>query len=84
VPDGVSADQMTNFLSQVFGVVARALHRLRHKNDLQTGLMMNPLWVLDVSHENQIAKAVHLGVGAQPTEPVRAILSVTGDWQRSR
>ena len=23
-----------------------------------------------------------LGVGAQPTEPVRAILSVTGDWQR--
>ncbi len=23
-----------------------------------------------------------LGVGAQPTEPVRAILKVTGDWQR--
>ncbi len=23
-----------------------------------------------------------LGVGAQPTEPVRAILEVTGDWQR--
>jgi small subunit ribosomal protein S16 len=23
-----------------------------------------------------------LSVGAQPTEPVRAILSVTGDWQR--
>src|SRR2546429_9921585 len=25
-----------------------------------------------------------LGVGAQPTEPVRAILAVTGDWQRFR
>src|SRR4051794_3696699 len=25
-----------------------------------------------------------LKVGAQPTEPVRAILSVTGDWQRFR
>jgi small subunit ribosomal protein S16 len=25
-----------------------------------------------------------LGVGAQPTEPVRAILRVTGDWQRFR
>lgn len=26
--------------------------------------------------------AYWLGVGAQPTEPVRAILRVTGDWQR--
>src|SRR5438477_9183052 len=25
-----------------------------------------------------------LSVGAQPTEPVRAILAVTGDWQRFR
>ncbi|MDP9417731.1 MAG: 30S ribosomal protein S16, partial [Actinomycetota bacterium] len=25
-----------------------------------------------------------LGVGAQPTEPVRAILKVTGDWQRHK
>lgn len=25
-----------------------------------------------------------LGVGAQPTEPVKAILTVTGDWQRFR
>jgi small subunit ribosomal protein S16 len=33
---------------------------------------------------NSERAAYWLGVGAQPTEPVKAILKVTGDWQRFR
>ncbi len=35
--------------------------------------------LIEVSSERV---AYWLGVGAQPTEPVKAILKVTGDWQR--
>src|SRR5271169_554340 len=65
VADGAAADEMAAFFGEVLGVVAGALKRLGHEDDLQAGLADEVLRVLDVPEEDEVAQAVHLGVGAE-------------------
>lgn len=65
VADGASADKVADFFGEILGVVASALERLGHENDLQAGLARHVFGILDVAQEDQIAQAVHLGVGAE-------------------
>ena len=65
VADGVSADDVANFFGEILGVIAGALERLGHEDDLQAGLAMNVFRILDVAQENQVAQAIHFGVGAE-------------------
>jgi hypothetical protein len=68
VADGVSADEVADFFGEIFGVIAGALQRLGHEDDLQAGLAMNVFRILDVAQEDEIAQAVHLGVGAEDVD----------------
>src|SRR5579863_10609345 len=68
VADGVSADEVADFFGKIFGVIAGALERLGHKDDLQTGLADEIFWILDVSQEKKIAQAVHFSVGAEDVD----------------
>src|SRR5450432_1626916 len=63
--DRASADEMADFFGEILGVVAGALERLRHEDDLQAGLPGDVLRVLDVAQEDEIAQAIHLRVVAQ-------------------
>jgi len=46
------------------GVVAGTFERLRHEDNLQAGVVRDVLRILDVAQEDDIAQAVHLGIGA--------------------
>ena len=65
VADASSADEMADFFGEVLGVVAGALQRLRHEDDLQAGAALDVLWILDVAHEDQITEPVHLRISTQ-------------------
>lgn len=65
VTNGASADEVADFFGEILGMVAGTLKRLRHKNDLQACLAMNVFGILDVAEEDEIAEAIHLGVGAK-------------------
>jgi len=60
--DGVSADKMANFLSQIFRVIARALERLRHKEYVKRFCARSIVVVLKMADEDKVAQPVHLGV----------------------
>jgi len=62
VADGVAADKVTDFLSEIFGMVASTLERLSHEDDLQACLAVHILRIFNVPHENQVAQAVHFRV----------------------
>lgn len=64
VADGAPTDKVADFLGQVLGMIAGALERLGHEYDLQAGLAVNVLGILDVSEEDKIAESVHLSIGA--------------------
>ena len=68
VAHGASTDEVANFLGEVFGVIAGALERLGHEDDLQTGLTVHVFGILDVAQEDQVAQAIHLGVGAEDVD----------------
>ena len=63
--DGASADKVADFFSEVLGMIAGALERLRHKDDLQASLADDIFRILDVAQEDKVAEAVHFGVGAE-------------------
>ena len=63
--DAPSADKVANFFRQVLGMVAGAFERLRHEDNLQAGVVRDVLRILDVAQEDDIAQAVHLGIGAE-------------------
>ena len=46
-------------------MIAGALEGLSHEDDLQAGLAGDVFGILDVAEEDEIAEAVHLGVGAE-------------------
>jgi len=75
MPDGVSADKMTDFFGEVFGVVAGSFNRLSHEDDLKAGVPGCISRVLNVAQEDQVAQAVDFGVGAQN---VNSFLEVPG------
>jgi len=79
VADGVSADEVADFFGEVFGVIAGALERLGHKDDLQAGLMGNVFRVFDVAKKNQIAKAIDFGVGAEDVDGLADLVIGEGD-----
>src|SRR5260370_15665445 len=62
--DGVAADYVADLFGEVFGVIACALERLSHEDDLQAGLAGDVFGILDVSKKDKVAEAVHFGVGA--------------------
>ena len=61
----MAAGQVANFFRQVLGMIAGALERLGHEDDLQAGLARNVFRVLDVAEKDQVAQAIHFGVGAE-------------------
>src|SRR5712691_2253203 len=65
VANGVSADQVADFLGKVLDMVVGTFERLAHEDDLQTCLPSDVLGILNVTHKNQIAEAVNLRVSAQ-------------------
>ena len=65
VADGVAADEVAHFFGQIFGMIAGTLERLSHKDDLQAGLTGDVFGILDVAKKDEVAEAVHLGVGAE-------------------
>ena len=65
---GVSADDVADFLGEIFGVIAGALEGLRHEDDLQAGLTGDVFRILDVPEEDEVAEAVHFGVGAEDVD----------------
>jgi len=56
---------VADFLGKVLDTVAGTFERLGHEDDLQTCLASDVLGILNVTHKNQIAEAVHLRVSAQ-------------------
>ena len=65
VADRVSAHEVADFFGEVLGVVAGALKRLGHEDDLQTGLMGNVFRILDVAEEDEIAEPINFRVSAE-------------------
>src|SRR5712691_5580408 len=65
VANGVSGDQVADFLGKVLDMVAGTFERLSHENDLQTCLASDVLGILNVTNKNEIAEAVHFRVSAQ-------------------
>src|ERR1700693_5512073 len=74
VANAASADKVANFFRQVLGVVAGAFERLRHEDNLQAGMVRDVLRILDVTQEDDIAQAVHLGIGAKDIDGFLDIL----------
>jgi hypothetical protein len=68
VADGVAAYEVADFFGEVFRVIAGAFEGLGHEYDLQTGLAGDVFGILDVAEEDQIAEAVHFGVGADDVD----------------
>ena len=68
VADGVSADEVADFFGEIFGVIAGALEGLGHEDDLQAGLAGDVFGILDVAEEDEVAEAVHFGVGAEDVD----------------
>jgi len=68
VADGASADEVTNFFGEIFGMIPGPLERLGHEDDLEAGLAVRIFGILDVAQEDQVAQAIHLGVGAQDVD----------------
>jgi len=64
VADGAAADEMANLFSEILGMITGAFERLGHENDLQAGLAGYIFRILDVAEEDQIAEAIHFGIGA--------------------
>ena len=62
--NGVSTYEMANLFREILGMVARALQRLGHENDLQAGLALQTFGIFDVSKKNKISQPVHLSIGA--------------------
>ena len=65
VADGMAADQVADFFRKVLGVIAGALERLGHEDNLQAGLVSDVLGILDVAEEDEIAEAIDFGIGAE-------------------
>ena len=63
--DRVAAHQMTHFFSQVLGVVAGALERLRHEQDVEAFRARRIIVMLEMAHEDEITQAIHFGIGTQ-------------------
>ncbi len=68
VADGVSADEVADFFGKILGVVSGPLQRLRHEDNLQAGLAVDILGVLNVAQEDEIAQAIHFGVSPQDVD----------------
>ena len=65
VADGVAADEVADFFGEILGVIAGALERLGHEDDLQAGLAGDVFGILDVAEEDQIAEAIDFGISAK-------------------
>jgi len=65
VADGVAADEVADFFGQVLSVIAGALEGLGHEDDLEAGLTGDVFGILDVAKKDEVAEAVHLGIGAE-------------------
>src|SRR5262249_41691375 len=65
VADGVPTDKVADFFGKVFGVISSALQRLRHEDDLQTGLALHVLGIFNVTKKNKVAEPVHFSVGTE-------------------
>ena len=63
--DGSSADEVANFFGKILGVIAGALERLRHEDNLQAGLSVHGFRILDVTQKDEVAQAIHFGIGAE-------------------
>jgi hypothetical protein len=68
VANGVAADKVANFFGEILGVVAGALQRLSHEDDLQAGLVGEVLGILDVAEEDEVAEAIDFGIGAEDVD----------------
>jgi len=68
VADGVTADKVADFFGKIFGVIAGALEGLGHEDDLQAGLAVDVLRILDVAQEDEVAETVHFGVSAKDVD----------------
>ena len=60
-----AAHEVADFFGEILGMIPSTLQRLRHKDDLQAGLPVHILRILDMPQENQIPQPVHFGIGAQ-------------------
>src|SRR4051794_38148058 len=65
MPDGMAAYEMANLFRQVFGMIARAFEGLGHEDDLQTGVALYILGILNMPQKDEIPQAVDLCVSAQ-------------------
>ena len=65
VTDAAPGHQVANFLGQVLGMIAGALQRLRHENQVKALMARLFLGIINVADEQQVAEAVHLGVGTK-------------------
>ena len=65
VADGVSTDEVADFLGEIFGVIAGTLERLGHEDDLEAGLAGDVFGILDMAQEDQVAEAIDFRIGAE-------------------
>jgi hypothetical protein len=65
VADGSSADEVANFFGEILGVIPGALQGLRHEDNLQAGLSVHGFRILDVTQKDEVAQAIHFGIGAE-------------------
>src|ERR1700728_442232 len=52
VADSAAADEVADFLGEIFGVIAGAFERLGHEDDLQAGLADKIFGILDVAPQS--------------------------------
>jgi len=52
VADRAAADEVADFLGEIFGVIAGPFERLGHEDDLQAGLADKIFGILDVAQED--------------------------------
>ncbi len=82
--DGVAADDVANFFGEILRVIAGALERLGHEDDLEAGLARDVFGILDVAEEDQVAKTVDFGVGAEDVDGFPDVASREGSTNVSQ
>ncbi len=56
---------MADFFGEILGMIAGALERLGHEDDLKAGLAGDVFGILDMAEKDEIAQAIDFGVRAK-------------------
>src|SRR5690348_15833451 len=70
VADAFAGDEVVHLLGEVLGVIAGALQRLRHEDDVDAVVAGIAGTAAEMAHEDEVAQAIDLRIGAQDLDDV--------------